>query len=199
MTEPLQKKHSAASAGEDGSAVDVSYEPDADSDNAKDPEATLRKLKEKLKRCETERAEYLDGWQRMKADLVNAKKALDEEKGRFVRFSQEGIIRELLPAIDSFHIAFGNKEAWEKVDLNWRLGIQHIYSQFITALERHGVKLLNPIGEMFNPKEHSAAGSVAVSEKKDDHRVMEVVQKGYSLHGKLMQPAKVKIGEYGGS
>ena len=175
---------------------DVGFEPETDSDNAEDTAELIKALKEKLKTSQKERQEYLEGWQRAKADYANLQK--DEEKSRseFAKFAKEGIIAELLPALDSFHIAFGNKTAWEKVDLNWRMGVQHIYTQLLSVLEKNGIQVTNPVGEKFNPKEHIAAGSIPTAEKEKDELITEVIQKGYTLYGKIIQPAKVMVAEY---
>lgn len=158
----------------------------------------VRKLREKLKTCEAERLEYLTGWQRAKADNINAQKREVAERAEFLKFASQGLITEILPAMDSFHMAFGNKEAWEKVDLNWRMGVQYIYSQLLSVLERHGVTLLEPkVGDPFDPSQHTSVGTVPVLEKEKDHTVVEVVQKGYLLYSKVLEPARVKIGVFG--
>jgi molecular chaperone GrpE len=176
---------------------DVTIEPSEESENLKDPAEQVRKVREQLKACQKERQEYLDGWQRTKADFINAKKREEEERGEFVKFSKRELIKELLPALDSFHTAFGNKEAWEKVDLNWRMGVQYIYSQLLGALEKHGITLIDPkVGELFDPAKHASIESVPTKNTAEDHTVRVVVQKGYALHGKILEPAKVKIGEY---
>lgn len=176
---------------------DITLEPSEESENLRDPAEQVKNLKEKLKSCQKERQEFLDGWQRAKADFINAKMREEEERGEFIKFSKKELIKELLPALDSFHTAFGNKEAWEKVDLNWRMGVQYIYSQFLGVLEKHGITLIDPkVGEPFDPKRHASIGTVPVSEKEKDHTVAEVVQKGYALHGKILEPAKVKVSEY---
>ncbi|MDO8564742.1 MAG: nucleotide exchange factor GrpE [bacterium] len=180
--------------------TELTFEPEGDSENLKDPAAAVRKLKEQLKSCQKERQEYLDGWQRAKADYVNAKKEEEKERSKFVKFSQETLIKELLPALDSFHIAFGNKDAWEKVDLNWRMGVQHIYTQLHSVLQKNGVTLIEPnIGDPFDPRRHSSIETVSVSNKEEDGTVRETVQKGYLLHGKVVEPAKVRIGEFADS
>lgn len=180
---------------------DVVFESSDDTEGlsafGKDPEEQVKKLKEQLLACRKERQEYLDGWQRAQADFINARKREEEERGEFVRFSKKELIKELLPALDSFHTAFGNKEAWEKVDLNWRMGVQYIYSQLLGALQKHGITLIDPKpGEPFNPEKHASVGAVPVTEKEKDHTVVAVAQKGYALYDKVLEPARVKIGEY---
>lgn len=176
---------------------DVVFETELDADNAKDPAEIIRALKEKLKTSQKERQEYLEGWQRTKADYANARKDEDKSRAEFVKFSKEDVIRDVLPALDSFHSAFGNKVAWEKVDLNWRMGVQYIYSQLLTALEKNGISLIEPkAGEPFDTLRHESIATVQTKNEKENHTVAEVVQKGYLLHGKIVQPAKVKLAEY---
>ena len=176
---------------------DVTFEAELDADNAKDPAEMIKALKEKLKISQKERQEYLEGWQRTKADYANARKEEDKSRAEFVKFSKEEVIRDILPALDSFHSAFSNKASWEKVDLNWRMGVQYIYSQLVTALEKNGISFIEPkVGEVFDTLRHESIATVLTDREGDNHTVAEVVQKGYSLHGKVVQPAKVKLAEY---
>lgn len=182
---------------EDDRKDDIVLEPEIDSESAKEPAQIIKTLKEKLGACQKERQEYLDGWQRARADFINAKKREEEERAEFVKFSKKELLKELLPALDSFHTAFGDKDAWEKVDLNWRMGVQYIYSQLVTVLERQGIALIEPeVGEPFDPKRHASIETVPVASKDKDHTIVAVVQKGYALYDKILQPAKVKIAEY---
>ncbi len=176
---------------------DITLEPETDADNVKDPAEAIKKLKGELSACRKEREEYIAGWQRAKADFINARK--DEEKARamFVKFANEAFVSELLPVLQNFERAIGNKEVWEKADKNWRLGIEHIYVQFRGALEKAGVSLIEPkVGEMFDGNKHASIGVVSVAEQAQVHTVREVVEKGFALYGKILEPAKVKIGEY---
>src|SRR5581483_10539477 len=86
-----------------------------------EPQDQLKKLREKLKKCVEEKQEYLDGWQRERAQLANLRKQEEKERKEFIKFANENLLSDLLPVLDSFHMAFANKEAWEKVDKNWRL------------------------------------------------------------------------------
>jgi len=181
----------------DNQKDDVTFEAELDSDNAKDPAEMIKALKEKLKLAQKESRENLEGWQRTKADYANARKDEDRSRAEFTKFSKESVIRDILPALDSFHMAFGNKAAWEKVDLNWRMGVQYIYSQLIGALEKNGIALIEPeVGKPFDTLQHESIATVPTDKESENHTVAEVIQKGYSLHGKIVQPAKVKLAEY---
>ena len=176
---------------------DIIIEPNSDTDNAKDPAEAIKKLKVELSACRKEREEYLAGWQRAKADFINARK--DEEKARaaFVKFANGAFIEEMLPVLQNFERAVNNKEVWKKADKNWRIGVEHIYAQFRGALQKAGVEFIEPtIGDIFDPSRHASIGTVAVAAETENHTVREVVEKGFALYGKILEPAKVKVGEY---
>lgn len=156
----------------------------------------IQKFREKLKLCEKERQEYLDGWQRAKADFVNARR--DEEKMRqeFITFAKEDLLSQVITVADSFELAFANKESWGRVDEGWRKGVEYIYSQLVNVLSVNGLKQIYPKGERFDPFSHASIELVEVSQGEEDGKVVEVVQKGYLLNGKIIRPARVKVGEY---
>lgn len=168
---------------------DVVYEEES----AIDP---TKKLRERLKRCVKEKQEYLDGWQRAKADFQNFKKEVDKDKKRISDMAKEEILMDILPVIDSFNLAFANKDAWESVDKNWRNGVEYIYSQLKTVLKQNNVKEINPIGQKFNPLEHNSTEVVEVEDKKKDNTVAEVIQVGYSMDDRIIRPARVKVAQY---
>lgn len=140
--------------------------------------------------------EYLTGWQRAKADLVNARKRDEADRQEFMKFANERLIDGLLPVLESFDMAIGNKEAWEKVDKNWRVGVEYIYTQLKKVLADSGLVEINPLGEKFDINRDEATEYVPVETESDDHKVVAVLQKGYTLNGRPMRPPKVKVGEF---
>ncbi len=179
----------------DDTEADVTIE-ESDEEGGIDLQAKVKKLKAQLKQVEGEKQDYLAGWKRAQADLVNARKRDEEDKKQFTKYVNEGLISELLPVLDSFSMAFQNKEAWEKVDKNWRMGVEYIYSQLISILEQNKLKVLNPKGEQFDPNNHVAIENVPVDDKKQDNIILEVIQPGYELSGKVIRAPKVKVAEY---
>lgn len=159
-------------------------------------EEKITELKEKLKKCSAERKEYLDGWQRARADFLNFKKGEEKSKENFIKFAKEGLVNELIPTLDSFVTAFSNKEAWEKTDKNWRVGIEYIYSQLFTTLRANGLEEVSPNQETFDPQKHDCVETTPVPDKKMDGIILETVRNGYSLNGKILRAAKVKVGEF---
>ncbi len=156
----------------------------------------IKKLREKLKICEKERREYLSGWQRAKADLINARKRDEEGIKELAKFANGALIADLLPVLESFELAMNDKVAWEKADKSWRVGVEYIYSQLKKTLADKGLEEINPLHKKFDHSLHEAVSYEPVQDEKLHHMVIEVTQKGYSLHGKVLRPAKVRVGEY---
>jgi len=146
----------------------------------------LKKLKDELKAVKSERDDYLAGWQRAKADFINARK--DEEKARaeFVKFATEQVLREMLAVADSLLARRSLGEGGE----------EPIYQQLLDILKKEGVEPIEALGEKFNPLEHEALEQVEVSEKEKEGVIIEELQKGYMIHNRVLRPSKVKVGIY---
>ena len=174
---------------------DVVYEDNTEVTGA-DYAMQVKKLKERIKELEKKNGELLDGWQRDKAEFINIRKKDEEGKKEFIKFSKADTIAEIIPVLDSFESAFKNKEAWEKVDKNWRTGVEFIHSQLFNILSQHGLKVINPIGISYDHNRDEAVENVAVENESDDGKILEVVQVGYELNGREIRPPKVKIGHF---
>jgi molecular chaperone GrpE (heat shock protein) len=96
-------------------------------DGEEDLKKTLKKLRADLKTCKAEKEEYLTGWQKERADFSNYRKQEEDRKSNFSEAVRERILTRFLSVLDSFNMAFANKSAWEKVDENWRKGVEYIY------------------------------------------------------------------------
>lgn len=178
-------------------ATETHNEDDVRFESVEDEEApglALKKLREKLRACETEKKEYLDGWQRARADFANARKEEELRRGDLIKFASEGLVEDILPVLDSFSMAFGNKEVWEKVDANWRKGVEYIYTQLFSVLESRGLSEIGKLGEKIDPRDHVVIEGVSVERDEQVDMVVQVIQKGYRLHNKVIRPAKVKAG-----
>lgn len=155
-----------------------------------------KKLREELKVCRKEKEEYLTGWQRAKADYINLQKELGEIRANTSLLTKEKVIRDFLPAIDGFEIAFSNKEAWEKVDKNWRIGVEYIHQQFMSTLSELGVEKINAINVSFDPKIHEPTETVNTTEKNKDNTIEKVTQIGYKMGSRIIRPARVNVFKY---
>jgi len=156
-------------------------------------EAKLKKIREELKQCQAERQDYLAMSQRLKADYLNLKREGEVAKEEIIKFANEPLLRQILELADSFELAFSNHVAWQAVDTNWRTGVEYIYAKLQNVLEQSGLVEISAKGEVFNPLLHHAIELVEPPDPQSANRVVEVVQKGYTLHGKTIRPAQVKV------
>lgn len=156
----------------------------------------VKKIREKLKKCEAERLEYLSGWQRAKADFINARKEEEEKREEFIKFSEKELILRFLDLADSFDRLFADKKAWETINKNWRQGVENLHSQFANILKSRGVEAIDAIGKKFNPYEHHSAGEIKVDKAGKEGIVMEELRRGYKMQGLVVRPSLVKIGKF---
>lgn len=150
-------------------------EEDNDSEQKK-----VEKLRKKLEQCRKEKEDYLTGWQRAQADLVNYKRRQEEQMTEWQKLMGEKVINDLLPILDSL-------ERGTKTE-----GVRQIKEQFWGILENYGLKEIKSTGEKFNPEFHEAIESV-LSDGDEENVVTEELQKGYILNNKVIRTAKVKI------
>jgi molecular chaperone GrpE len=93
-------------------------------------------------------------------------------------------------------MAMGNKEAWEKADKNWRIGVEYIANQLKKVLSDFGLKEIDPIGKAFDPMRDEAIEHENVNDESKNNTVTNVIQKGYELNGKVLKAPKVKVGDF---
>jgi len=162
-----------------------------------DPIKKIKDLKEKLKACEKEKQDYLINWQKERADFLNYKKNDAARSERLNSYSREEFVGELLPVLDSYDLAFANRESWEKVDKNWRMGVEYIHAQLLKVLSDYGVAEIIPIkGDIFDLNLHQTMETVLTENEVDDQKVDKIIQKGYKMGERIIRPARVAILEY---
>ena len=151
------------------------------------PEEELIQVKEKLELVMKERDEYLDGWRRAKADLANYR---NEELSRLeevVKFGNSDIVKDLIPALQNFELAVKALQG----DGAGR-GVLMIKSQLEEIMKRRGLMEIDAkVGDEYNPVREEILSEE--ESEKPPGTVLEVVQKGYTLHGKVVCPAQVKV------
>jgi len=151
---------------------------------------TIAKLEETIIRLEAEKESANNSLQRMQADFTNYRKRTDKEMGKVQSNTTVEIIRELLPVIDNFERALAQDES----DNDFRKGIEMIYRQFLTFLEKQGAEVIDAVGEDFDHNYHHAVMQVE-SEDAESGVVIEELQKGYILGDIVIRPAMVKVVE----
>ena len=155
-----------------------------DGEDIESADRKVKKIKQKLKACQKERAEYLAGWQRAKADYINLEKRIEQEKAEWIKFSNAELILKLLAILDSFE---------EALKHNKDKGLQQLYNQLKNILKNQGLEEIKALGEKFNPEFHESVETV--KSDKGEGIIVEEIQKGYKLHGKVIRSSKVKIGK----
>jgi molecular chaperone GrpE len=128
---------------------------------------------------------------RLQAEFENSKRRAAREKAEFLKFANEGLLLNLLPVLDSLERAHASAPA-DPAARPFVEGVGMIVRLFRTTLEKAGVTAIDAVGKPFNPDVHQAVAQVETSDG-EDHQVLEEVQRGYLLEGRVLRPAMVKV------
>ena len=158
-------------------------------DNKKD--LNLEELKKQLGECQKLKDEYLAGWQRARADFLNYKKEELERIGDILKYGDLGLILKILPILDNFYLTEKKLPENLKADVNIK-GILQIKNQILDFLKNQGIEEIKTVGEKFDPNFQEIVEIVETKDK-ESGVVIEEIQKGYLIHGRLLRPAKVKV------
>lgn len=130
-----------------------------------------------------------------KAEFINYRKRLDEEHSKFIKYCNEDLIKELLPTLDNFERAINMDDDNLTDEVSKFLsGFKMIYCNFVNVLKNCGVVEIDGNNKPFNATYHEAI----MTEKRENVEagmVLDVLQKGYILNGKVIRPAMVKVSE----
>ena len=168
---------------------DIDFEPEDELGTIGAAKAKMQKLRDELEKAKSERQEYLDGWQRAKADAINQRKELLANAERTAERKIEGFIEDILPALDSFDMAT-QSEAWGNIDSGWRGGMEQVQNQLLDAMRRNGVERFAKVGEMYDPHLHDAI------QEMDDvagepGSIVRILRFGYRMGDRVIRPAQV--------
>jgi len=159
----------------------------------------LEELKRKLEECQKQKDEYLAGWQRARADFLNYKKEEIERIEEILKYADVGLILKILPILDNFEIAarqtfaLQNKSSQEKENIDKVIqGFLQIKIQLEEFLKNQGVEKIKSVGEKFDPNFMEVVETVEAKGKASGI-VIEEIQKGYKINGRLLRPAKIKV------
>jgi len=137
-----------------------------------------------------ERDELRERLLRTAAEFDNYRKRTDRERRELAEFAAADLIREILPIIDDFDRALA-APGWSRNDPA-RQGIELIHRRLLDTLRKRGVEPIDAVGQMFNPEWHESVGSEPAAGRRDGEVVAEV-RRGYSLGGRLLRAALVKV------
>ena len=194
MSKDLDEQNNINEEINEEEEFDVTFESEEETSNSFGDKNT-NKLKIKLKKATEEKQENLAGWQRARADLVNARKEFEEQRTKLLKYANSDLILQIIPVLDSFEMALKNVDENDEKLKIWFQGVKHIYAQLLSVLENNGIKQINPLNEEFNHEIHTSVESVKVDELSSRNIIVEVIQKGYELNGKIIREAKVKVSQ----
>ena len=149
-------------------------------------------LKNQLQAAQLEAAEAREDMLRMQADMENLRKRLVREHEKSRRRTLERFMNDLLPVRDSLERGLEAAEDPAATVEALREGKQLIMKMLTKAMGDHGLQTIDPMGEAFDPEKHEAM-TMLPSDQFDENTVIDVLEKGYQLHDRLIRPAKVVV------
>lgn len=182
--EDIQKEH----------IIDLEEETDdiIDEEELENPKSAIKKLRTELKQTKQEKMDLLTSWQKDKADFLNSRKRDQETQADVIRFANQALIADLLPTLDGYEQAKAQPD-WTQVNETWKKGIEALMTKIYASLQKVGVEGYGAAGEPFDPNLHQAIGNEPTADKAKDHTIASVMQRGYTLHNKVVRPAMVKV------
>ena len=129
---------------------------------------------------------------RIQAEMQNVQRRADSDVERARKFALERFVKELLPVVDNLEKAIEAEPGDSRSEAVMREGVEMTLGLFVNALKKFDVVAVNPVGETFNPELHEAMSMVANPDIAPNS-VMAVLQKGYTLSGRLLRPAMVIV------
>jgi molecular chaperone GrpE len=145
----------------------------------------------KLSQIESERDEYLDTLRRVQAEFENYRKRVIKEQTALVDRATSGLVEQLLPGLDSFELALKNLDSAGSDDIeSVRKGVELVYAELLGVLEKAGLSRIEAEGKPFDPNVHEA---VMQEDGDGEPVVTDVLRTGYTLKGRVLRPAMVKV------
>ncbi|NOZ46723.1 MAG: nucleotide exchange factor GrpE [Chlorobi bacterium] len=154
---------------------------------------TDKTLKE-LEELKAKLSEMNDKYLRLSAEYDNFRKRTLKEKMELTKTGGEDILLNILPVVDDFERALGSMDKIEDIKA-LKEGIMLIYNKFIDFLKSRGVKEIEAMHQKFNTDEHEALTQIPAPNKKLKGKVVDVIEKGYYLHDKIIRFSKVVVGQ----
>lgn len=173
-------------------------QPDNDMDSTDEKPTELlthpshQELLKKLDETEQKADQYWERILRMQADSENAMRRHERDVANAHKYALEKFVAELLPIIDSLELCIVSETKGDNNTNSVVEGVKLTLKMFYSAIEKFGIKQVNPISQPFNP-EYEQAISVQVDPNVKPGTVVSVLQKGYTLNDRLIRPALVVV------
>ena len=147
---------------------------------------------EQLALSQKQAAEHLDDLQRLKAEFENYRKRVLKEQTQLVERASQQLVEKLMPVLDNFELALIAADRSKDYDSLVR-GVEIVYGELMDLLHREGLQKIEAVGKPFDPNQHEAVLEVGDGPAEGDPVVAEVVRNGYTLKGRVLRPAMVKV------
>lgn len=166
------------------------FNPEVNSDNNEtmDSEIDIRAFEARIAELENEVKQAKEHTARANAETYNAQKRIEHEADKSKKFALQKFAKELLEVVDNLERAIENANANDPV----AEGVTLTHKALLSILNKNGVSVVDPKGEAFDADFHEAVG---IDPEADANTVGTVLQKGYSLNGRLLRPAMVRVGQ----
>ena len=151
----------------------------------------LTALRQELEEQKAKAAEYLDGWQRARAEFANYKKRIEKEQEDMIKSANGAFIAKLLPVMDDFERAFQTMPL-DLMGMTWLEGMALIQRKLQMLLEQERVTVIETEGQAFDPTLHQAV-THEESEEHEEGQIIGEVQKGYKMGDKVLRPSLVRV------
>ena len=184
--EPVEQDHELA-AEQQEEAPDAGQKVEEPSD-----QPSVADLMKKLEEANQVIADQKDSVLRAAAEEQNVRRRAERDVENAHKFALEKFSNDLLPVVDTLERALDAAKGDDEAITAIREGVELTLKMLLDALKKHGVEQLDPVGEPFNPQEHEAM-SMQPNPDMDPNTVMAVLQKGFSLNGRLVRPAMVIV------
>lgn len=153
-----------------------------------------QEVEEKTPTLQDQYDELNDKYLRLYSEFDNFRKRTAKERIDLFKTAGQDILTDLLPVMDDFERALQNMD--KKADIKAvRQGVDLVYNKFKNTLDNKGLKVFKAIGEKFDPEVHEAITKIPAPSKKMKGKVVDEIEKGYTLNDKLIRFAKVVVGE----
>lgn len=167
--------------------------------DSKEENAEKEEIKEKVKaesnskekELEEENKKLKDSLMRTLAELENTRRIAGEEKEKTAKFAIGKFAEDLIPVMEDFYLAFKNSENKENANEIFFDGVKLTHNELKKVFERNGLVRIFPVGEVFNPELHNAISQI--ESDKEEGTIVDVMQAGYTIKGRLLRPALVIV------
>lgn len=195
----MVEKNKKDSEEEKEGAIEIEYitpkkktsgETKEERDHSKAAKITLKKKESEIKELKKELDSLKDEFLRKAADMENLRKRLDREKNEYFKYALSELLRDLLGILDNFERALGSENQGDEGSL--KKGVEMIYKQLYDLLLKQGVAPIDIKEKKFDPHLHQAF-ITEESDQIEEPQVEEELQKGYTIHDRLLRPSLVKV------